>query len=77
MIRACIDREKVLESLNTEEDLLEMSKAEAIYDIRKLRALLHYADGEVLMFDKHNDTQGYLHDFQIWVYVKDVEEMLK
>ena len=69
MTKARIDQQRTLASHESEEELLELSKMESIYQIRQLRAMLHYGD-TVLDFDQTNDYgQGYLYDFNIWIYI--------
>lgn len=70
MIKARIDKEKTLGEMWSEEDLLELPSLEMIYDIRQLKAIIHYGD-DLLEFDKYNEHgQGFLHDFDIWIYIK-------
>lgn len=71
MINVKLNKIAILESLNDEEDLFEMSTMEAVYDIRKLKALLAYGH-ETFQVDKDTispEGKVYILGFEMWLPV--------
>jgi hypothetical protein len=60
---------QIVNNLPSEEDLLDMSKMESLYVIRRLRAALFYTgDDEVFSVgDKLENGQVYIEAFDIWI----------
>lgn len=74
MINVKLNKIAILESLNDEEDLFEMSTMEAVYDIRKLKALLAYGH-ETFQVDKDTispEGKVYIQGFDMWLPVVEV-----
>lgn len=60
---------QIVNNLPSEEDLLDMSKMESLYVIRRLKAALFYTgDDAVFSVDEPNSAgQVYIDDFEIWI----------
>jgi len=68
MFKVKLDKNKILESLHTEEELFDLSTLESIYQIRILKTLIHYED-KVFLVEKINEHgQAFVEDFEIWVH---------
>lgn len=72
MIKVKIDVEKTLDSLESEEELLEASKMESIYNIRALKACLEFQDQTIEVKEVNDYGQALIEKHQIYVYVKKV-----
>lgn len=69
-MRIHLIKQKVLESLRTEEHLLENSTVDALYDIRILKALLYYGENPFTVEDVEEGKQPYISEFGIYVPVE-------
>ena len=68
-----LDKEKIMNAIPSEDELLDSSKVESIYIIRQLKALLALGDSvfEPKTVNEHN--QCFLSEFDIWCYFIIVE----
>lgn len=65
---------KEIQELHTEEQLLDMSTTESLYQIRKLKAIVHQQMGKTIIANcKNNSNQYYLPDFNIWMDCEEVQ----
>ena len=74
MVNVSLNKIAILEGLNSEEDLSEMSAMEAIYDIRSLKALIAYGH-ETFQVDKDSispEGKVYVEGFEMWLPVVEV-----
>lgn len=74
MVNVKLNKIAILEGLNSEEDLSEMSTMEAIYDIRSLKALIAYGH-ETFPVDKDSispEGKVYIEGFEMWLPVVEV-----
>lgn len=68
MFKVKLDKNKILEGLHTEEELFDLSTLESIYQIRILKALIHYEDKVFLAEKINEDGQVFAEDFDIWIH---------
>lgn len=69
-----LDKNKLMKSLYSEEELSDLSKLESFYQIRKLKAIIHYGDNifEVEKLNDHN--QAFIEKFEIYCYCIPVQD---
>lgn len=73
MIKVKINVEKTIDSFYSEDELLDLSKIESIYQIRALKACLEF-QGEIIEVKKINDySQAWIEKHQIHVYVEKID----
>lgn len=73
MIKVKIDVEKTLDSLESEDELLDLSIMESIYNIRALKACLEF-QGKIIEVKKVSDHgQALIEKHQIHVYVEKID----
>jgi hypothetical protein len=71
-----LDKKKLLDSLYSEEELEALSKIESLYQIRTLKAIVHYGD-DVIEVDKLNEyNQAFIEKFEIYCYCIPVENYI-
>lgn len=62
--------EKFLENAQSEENLLDLSKLESIYEIRRLKVAIKYAH-QVVEIDEAKETnkdgQIFIKEYEIWI----------
>lgn len=73
-----LDKEHILENLHTEDELFELSTLEAVYQIRLLKALVHYGDSGIPISSSEvlSDNYVYLAEFDIHAKVKQINVRL-
>lgn len=69
-----LDKEKIINEIPTEDDLLDSSKLESIYVIRQLKALLELKESVFEPAELNKYNQCFLPEFDIWCYCIVVEE---
>jgi hypothetical protein len=69
-----LDKETIINGIDSEEELLDSSKIESIYIIRQLKALLALGDSVFEPEKVNGHNQCFLSEFDIWCYYIVVEE---
>lgn len=59
--------EKILENAQKEEDLLDQSIIESIYEIRRLKVALIYGNQIIDIEQSNNHNQIYINSLEIWI----------
>lgn len=66
-MRVKLIKDAILNSLNSEEDLSDMSTMEAIYDIRKLKALVYSMENDGIEVSKPSLSNSVRSkEYEIW-----------
>lgn len=68
-----LDKEKIMNEIPTEEELLDSSKIESVYIIRQLKALLALEESSFEPEKVNQHNQCFLSKFDIWCYYIVVE----
>lgn len=73
MVKVKINTEKTIDSFYSEDELLDLSKMEAIYNIRALKACLEFKD-KIIEVEKVSEYgQALIEKHQIYVYVDKID----
>lgn len=68
-----LDKEKIMNAIPSEEELLDSSKIESVYIIRQLKALLALEESSFEPEKVNQHNQCFLSKFDIWCYYIVVE----
>lgn len=78
-MKATLNRHEIIKNLPTEEELLNLSTIEAIYVIRKLKALTESCSVGCVEVNKKSNTHGqkFSEKFQIWFNKNEIISTIK